>query len=172
VDPPENAKLTITPTIVADASIPNINAANFGDPLSHLGVPSNGPGCCSGIGGGDGTGVGVGRGPGAGKGAGGGFGDGYYRIGGAGVVAPVLLSRVEPEYSEEARKAKWQGTVILQIVVDEHGNPGQIRLVRALGLGLDEKAMEAVARWRFRPGRKDGKVVPVIATIEVSFRLL
>jgi TonB family protein len=84
----------------------------------------------------------------------------------------MLLSKVEPEYSEEARKAKWQGTVELQIVVDEHGVPKEMRVTRALGLGLDQKALEAVAKWRFKPGMRDGKPVPVIATVQVNFRLL
>jgi len=171
VDPPENPKLPMVPTIVADAPIPNINAVNYGDPLSHLGVPSNGTGMGGGIGSGIGGGVGVGRGPGVGPGSGGGFGGGAYRIGG-GVSPPSVLSKVEPEYSEEARKAKWQGTVVLQLVVDEHGMPKDMKVTRSLGLGLDAKAMEAVAKWRFKPGLKDGKPVPVIATIEVNFRLL
>jgi protein TonB len=171
VDPPENPKLPMVPTIVADAPIPNINAPNLGDPLSHLGVPSNGTGFGGGIGSGSGGGVGSGRGPGVGPGSGGGFGGGAYRIGG-GVSAPVVLSKVEPEYSEEARKAKWQGTVVLQIVVDEHGLPRDLKVMRQLGLGLDAKAIEAVGKWRFKPGMKDGKPVPVLATIEVSFHLL
>ncbi|HWZ31029.1 MAG TPA: energy transducer TonB [Bryobacteraceae bacterium] len=170
VDPAENPKLPMTPTIVAE-SVPNISAPNYGDPLSHLGVPSNGTGWSGGIGSGIGGGVGVGRGVGYGLGANGGFGGGAYRIGG-GVSPPSVLSKVEPEYSEDARKAKWQGTVTLQIVVDEHGNPQQMQVTRALGMGLDQKAMEAVSKWRFRPGMKDGKPVPVIATIEVNFRLL
>lgn len=173
VDPPENPKLPMTPTIVAppDAPIPNINALNYGDPLSKLGVPSNGTGLGGGIGSGIGGGVGPGKGPGVGPGSGGGFGGGAYRIGG-GVSPPTVLSKVEPEYSEEARKAKWQGTVILQLVVDEHGLPQQMKITRALGLGLDQKAIEAVAKWKFKPGMKDGKPVPVVATIEVNFRLL
>jgi len=171
VDPPENPKLPMTPTIVADTPPPNINATNYGDPLSNLGVPSNGTGWGGGIGAGVGGGVGVGRGPGTGPGSGGGFGGGAYRIGG-GVSPPSVLSKVEPEYSEEARKAKWQGTVVLQLVVDEHGMPQQMKVTRSLGLGLDEKAIQAVAKWRFKPGMKDGKPVPVIATIEVNFRLL
>jgi len=171
VDPPETAKLPMLPTMVADAPIPNINATNYGDPLSHLGVPSNGTGFGGGIGTGSGGGVGSGRGPGVGPGSGGGFGSGAYRIGG-GVSAPSVLSKVEPEYSEEARKAKWQGTVVLQIVVDERGLPRDMRVMRQLGLGLDQKAIDAVTKWRFKPGMKDGKPVPVIATIEVSFHLL
>jgi len=170
VDPPEKARLTMTPTIVADASLPEIAANNFGDPLSHIGLPSNGSGCCAGIGGGDGTGIGNDKGPGAGPGPGGGFG-GAYRIGG-GVTMPVVITKVEPDYSEEARKARWQGVVKLECLVDERGIPREMRVVRALGLGLDEKAMEAVAKWRFRPGTKNGKAVPVVAVIEVTFRLL
>ncbi len=165
------AKLPMTPTIVADAPIPNIDATNYGDTLSKLGVPSNGTGIGGGIGTGVGGGVGSGRGPGVGSGSGGGFGGGAYRIGG-GVTQPTLISKIEPEYSEEARKAKWQGTVELQIVVDEHGNPKEMRVTRALGLGLDQRAMEAVAKWKFKPGLKDGKPVPVIATVQVNFRLL
>jgi protein TonB len=171
VDPPEHPKLPMEPTIVADTPIPNINALNYGDPLSHLGVPSNGTGIGGGIGSGVGGGVGSGRGPGVGPGSGGGFGGGAYRIGG-GVSAPSVLSKVEPEYSEEARKAKWQGTVVLTLVVDEHGLPKDMKVTRSLGLGLDQKAIEAVSKWRFKPGMKDGKAVPVIATIEVNFRLL
>lgn len=165
------AKLPMTPTIVSDVPIPNIDATNYGDTLSKLGVPSNGTGIGGGIGTGSGGGVGSGRGPGVGPGSGGGFGGGAYRIGG-GVSQPQLVHKEEPEYSEEARKAKWQGTVQLEIVVDEHGMPKDLRVKRALGLGLDQKAMEAVAKWRFTPGMKDGKPVPVIAVIDVSFRLL
>lgn len=171
VDPPKDPKLPMEPTIVSDAPIPNINALNYGDPMSKLGIPSNGTGIGGGIGSGIGGGVGVGRGPGVGPGSGGGFGGGAYRIGG-GVSAPVVLSKVEPEYSEEARKAKWQGTVVLTLVVDEHGLPQAMKVTRSLGLGLDQKAIEAVSKWRFKPGMKDGKPVPVIATIEVNFRLL
>jgi TonB family protein len=84
----------------------------------------------------------------------------------------VAIVKPEPEYSEEARKAKWQGAVLLQLVVDENGVPQEIRVVKSLGLGLDQKAIEAVQKWRFKPGLKDGKPVPVSANIEVNFRLL
>ena len=86
------------------------------------------------------------------------------------VTAPSVKYQVEPEYSEEARKAKFAGKVMLSIVVDEEGLPQNIRVVRKLGLGLDEKAIEAVQKWHFNPGMKDGKPVPVAATIEVIFR--
>ena len=98
-------------------------------------------------------------------------GGGVYRIGG-GVSAPQLVFKVEPEYSEEARKAKFQGTVVLYVVVDEKGQPRDLKVVRPLGLGLDQKAIEAVQKWRFKPGLKDGRPVSVSAQIEVNFRLL
>jgi periplasmic protein TonB len=171
VDPPENPKLPVLPTIVADQPIPNIQANNYGDPLSKLGQLSNGIGSGGGIGNGKGGGVGPGNGPGFGPGSGGGFGGGAYRIGG-GVSAPVPIYQPEPEYSEEARKAKWQGTVMLSLVVDETGKAVGIKVTKSLGLGLDQKAIEAVEKWRFKPGTKDGKPVPVIASVEVNFRLL
>jgi TonB family protein len=83
-----------------------------------------------------------------------------------------LLSKVEPEYSEEARKAKYQGVVLLYVEVDPSGKAVNIRVLHSLGLGLDEKAMEAVKKWRFKPGVKDGRPVTVQAQIEVNFRLL
>ena len=95
---------------------------------------------------------------------------GAYRIGGD-VSAPALVSKVEPEYSEEARQAKYSGSVLLSVVVDENGVPQNIKVVRPLGMGLDQKAIEAVMKWRFRPGMKGGKAVPVMAQIEVSFRI-
>jgi TonB family protein len=91
---------------------------------------------------------------------------------GGGVSAPVVLYKVDPEYSEEARKAKYSGTVVLQLVVDSSGKAQNIHVVRSLGLGLDEKAIEAVNKWKFRPGYKGGQPVAVQATIEVNFRLL
>jgi TonB family protein len=93
-----------------------------------------------------------------------------YKIGG-GVSQPKLISKVAPEYSKEAHKAKWQGTVVLSLVVDEKGHPQQINVAKSLGMGLDQKAIEAVEKWRFDPGRKDGMAVAVYATIEVNFRL-
>jgi len=96
---------------------------------------------------------------------------GAYRIG-AGVSAPVPIVKPEPEYSEEAHAAKLEGAVVLQLVVDENGVPQDIRIVRSLGLGLDQKAIEAVQKWRFKPGLKDGKPVPVSANIEINFHLL
>ena len=166
-------KLAVEPTVLVppDIQVPNVNMAVFGDPMGQIGPPSAGPGSGGGIGTGRGTGVGSGRGPGVGPGSGGGIGGGVFRIGG-GVSAPRLTYKVEPEYSEEARKAKYQGTVVLQVEVHEDGKAHNIRVVRSLGLGLDEKAVQAVEQWKFVPGRKEGKSVKVAATIEVNFRLL
>ncbi len=169
----QNPKLVMDPTLIIqpDANIPKIDMDVLGDPLSKSGIASNGPGSGGGIGTGSGGGVGPGWGPGFGPGHGGGIGGGAYQIGG-GVSAPAVLFKVEPEYSEEARKARFQGTVLLVIVVDERGNPRDIRVIRPAGLGLDEKALQAVQQWRFSPGKKDGRPVAVQAMIEVNFRLL
>jgi TonB family protein len=168
-----NPKLVMDPTIIAppDTPLPNVNLPNWGDPLAKMGPPSNGPGSGGGIGSGSGGGVGSGKGGGFGPGEGGGMGGGVFRVGG-GVSAPVVLYKVDPEYSEEARKAKYSGTVVLQLIVDSSGKARDIRVVRSLGLGLDEKAIEAVNKWKFRPGYKGGQPVAVMATIEVNFRLL
>ena len=93
-----------------------------------------------------------------------------YRVG-QGVTAPSLIYKMEPAYSQEARLAKFQGTVILRVVIGADGIPGDISVVRALGLGLDEQAIRAVREWRFLPGTKDGEPVAVAAQVEVNFRL-
>jgi protein TonB len=170
----DNPKLPVEPTVVVPPDIKIAsNMPNLGDPMSRIpeGPLSNGTGSGGGIGSGSGGGVGSGSGPGVGPGHGGGMGGGAFRVGN-GVSAPRALETPDPEYSEEARKAKWQGAVLLSIVVDENGNPQDIKVIRALGLGLDQKAIEAVQKWRFKPGLKDGKPVPVYANIEVNFRLL
>jgi TonB family protein len=93
-----------------------------------------------------------------------------YRVGG-GVTAPALIYKTEPEYTEEARQAKYQGTVLLYVEIEPTGMATNIKVQRSLGLGLDQKAVEAVQKWRFKPGMKDGNPVTVQATIEVNFRL-
>jgi len=168
-----NPRLVMEPSIIVppDVQLPNNNLPNYGDPLGKLGPLSNGPGSGGGIGSGSGGGVGSGKGGGFGPGEGGGVGGGVYKVGG-GVTSPVLLHKIEPEYSEEARKAKYQGTVLLYIEVSPDGRATNIRVARSLGLGLDEKAIEAVKQWKFKPGYKNGQPVTVAATIEVNFRLL
>src|SRR5579871_6035500 len=143
------------PSILAppDANLPNVNLPNYGDPLGKLGPASNGTGSGGGIGSGKGGGVGSGNGGGVGPGSGGGFGGGAFKVGG-GVTAPTLLYKVEPEYSEEARKAKFQGTVVLYVEVDPSGHAINPKVIRSLGLGLDEKAIEAIKKWKFKPGYK------------------
>jgi TonB family protein len=94
-----------------------------------------------------------------------------YRIGG-GVSDPVPIYKPEPNYAEEARKARLEGAVLLQIVIDENGSVRDVKVLRSLGLGLNEKAVEAVLMWRFRPAVKEGKAVAVQANVEVNFRLL
>jgi TonB family protein len=83
----------------------------------------------------------------------------------------VLLSKTEPMYSEEALKAKLEGTVTLYVQIDPSGHPTNIKVVKSLGLGLDENALDAVQKWTFRPGMLKGEPVTVEATIDVSFRL-
>jgi periplasmic protein TonB len=168
-----NPKLAMEPTLIGDPNtqVPNIDYPLYGDPMSKYMTPSNGQGSGGGIGNGKGGGVGNGDGGGYGPGSGGGVGGGVFRVGG-GVSSPILLSKTEPEYSEEARKAKHQGSVVLYVQIDTSGRATNIKVVKSLGLGLDEKAVEAVSKWKFSPGKKDGKPVTVEATIEVNFRLL
>jgi len=167
----ENPRLPVEPTVVIPPQIKLPQLGALGDPLSVvLAPPSNGTGSGAGIGTGSGGGVGSGRGPGVGPGWGGGIGGGPYRVGG-GVSAPRALYAPDPEYSDEARKAKYQGTVVLWIVVGPDGKVHDLHVQRSLGLGLDEKAIEAVKLWKFDPARKDGQPVAVQVNVEVNFRL-
>jgi periplasmic protein TonB len=168
-----NPKLAVEPTIMVPPEIKlamNDNMPVLGDPKSSAVIPSNGTGSGSGIGSGSGGGVGSGNGRGFGPGEGMGTGGGAYRPG-RGVSAPRVIYQTDPEFSEEARKAKYQGTCLLDLVVDTNGRPTQIRVISALGMGLDEKAMESVRNWKFEPGQKDGHPVPVEIAVEVDFHL-
>ncbi len=165
--------LPVTPTLLGppELKLPAM-ASNmpWGDPQGVVGPASNGPGTGGGIGSGTGTGIGSGNGAGLGPGEGAGVGGGPYSVGG-GVSAPIPIYKPEPAYSEEARKAKYQGTVVLWIVVDAQGNVTDERVVKPLGLGLDEKAIEAVKTWKFKPAMRNGAPVPVRVMVEVTFRL-
>jgi TonB family protein len=166
-------KLPVEPTVVLPPHIKLAsNMPNLGNPMTNIpsGPPSNGTGSGGGIGSGAGGGVGSGTGPGVGPGRGGGIGGGVFRVGG-GVSAPRALDTPDPEYSEEARKAKYQGTVVLWLIVGPDGKPRDIKVARALGMGLDQKAIEAVRNWKFEPAMKDGKPVAVQINVEVNFRL-
>ena len=90
---------------------------------------------------------------------------------GGGVSAPVPLNQVEAEFSDEARRAKYQGVCLISLIVDAQGNPQNPHVVRALGMGLDEKAIEAVKKYKFKPAMKGNTPVPVMITVEVNFRL-
>jgi TonB family protein len=169
VAPTEPVQTRLPAPISVNADLPDINPTDVGN-LTGL-TAMAGAGSGAGFGNGKGGGIGNGNGNGVGNGSGGGSGGGVYRPGG-GVTNPKPIYRPEPQYSEEARKAKWQGSVLLSLVVDENGKPIQIKVIRPLGLGLDEKAIEAVSQWKFEPGKKDGKPVAVAAQIEVTFRLL
>jgi protein TonB len=168
-----NPALAVEPTVVIppNVKLPQPNIAAMGDPLAKLGgPPSNGTGSGGGIGSGSGGGVGSGEGPGVGPGKGGGIGGGIFRVGG-GVSAPRALFSPDPEYSEEARKAKYQGVVVLWLIVGPDGRPRDMKVARSLGMGLDQKAIEAVRQWKFEPAMKDGKPVAVQINVEVNFRL-
>lgn len=105
-----------------------------------------------------------------GPGLGGGIGGGVYRLRG-GVTPPRLIYAPDPEFSEEARKAKYQGSVVIWAVEGADGRVRDVRVRRSLGMGLDEKAVEAIHLWRFEPSRKDGIPVAVQVDVEVNFRL-
>ena len=156
--------------IPPQVKVPVVNLPNFGDPMAQVGPLSNGTGSGGGIGSGSGGGVGSGSGPGVGPGSGGGIGGGVFRVGG-GISAPRILYQPDPEYSEPARKAKYEGTVVLGLIVGPDGRPRDIRVTRSLGMGLDEKAIEAVRQWKFEPARKNGQPVAVQINVEVDFRL-
>jgi TonB family protein len=117
---------------------------------------------------------GGGRGSGASDGYRPDYGDsaarGLYRVGN-GVTAPVALNNVEAVFTDQARKAKYQGVCIVSLIVDAQGKPQNPRVVRSLGMGLDEKALEAVLKYRFRPAMKGNTPVPVMISVEVNFRL-
>jgi len=168
-------KLVMEPTLVISAEIklPQVDLSVLGDPLAKPGPPSDGPGTGGGIGTGCCGGVGPGKGLGYGPGEGGDAGGGKRGAALSGsFTAPVLLFKVEPEFSEQARQAKLQGTVMLYAEVDTNGLLRNIRVTRGLGLGLDEKAVEAVKKWRFRPAYRGDQPVVEAAAIEVNFRLL
>lgn len=168
IRPPEQSKIMVEPTVQADLKLPA--PPQIGDQLSKLMTPSSGTGVGSGVGTGSGGGYGSGhgRGYGPGNGYGSGGGDGGY----GGASQPKLIYSPDPEFSEEARKAKYQGVVVLNVVVGADGRVHNASVFRSLGMGLDEKALEAVRLWRFEPGKtRDGRAVEVRAQIEVNFRL-
>lgn len=172
----QQPKLAVQPTVVAppqvhlaDNHVPNLGVPAAA-PVMPAAPPSNGTGSGGGIGSGSGGGVGVGHGPGVGAGSGGGIGGGVYKVGGE-ISAPTAISAPDPNYTEEARRAKKQGTCELWLIVDSSGHPRDIRVIHGLGFGLDAKAVEAVQQWRFQPALKDGRPVDVQISVQVDFHL-
>ena len=132
---------------------------------------AQGPGSGGGVGDGVGTGIGSGRGPGVGPGSGGGTGGGVYRPGGS-VTSPTLLRQVTPTYTAEALRARIQGSVVLEAVIQSDGTPRDIRVIRSLHPGgLDRQAVLAVEQWRFGPGRFNGVPVDVLVSIILDFSI-
>jgi periplasmic protein TonB len=166
----DHPKLGVEPTM--QVKIPdNSNLANFGMSNSpQIKLASQGSGSGSGFGQGAGGGIGMGRGVGAGPGSGGGYGGGVMSVGG-GVSAPQIIHSVDPQFTDQARQADYQGTVSIQLIIDSQGNPQNVRVVRHLGMGLDEKAMEAVRQYRFRPAMYQGHAVAVQMIVNVDFHL-
>jgi protein TonB len=169
----DNPKLAVEPAIVMPKNIqlPNAQMPDLGLPTSsQVQIASNGRGSGAGMGDGHNGGLGSGDGAGYGPGSGGATGGGVYHVGG-GVSAPLVLSAVDPEYSDEARRAKFTGIVVVSLVVDPSGMPQHVHVIRHLGMGLDEKAIEAVRQYRFKPAEYQGRPVPVEVNIEVNFQI-
>ncbi|RRA47179.1 energy transducer TonB [Acidipila sp. EB88] len=167
----DHPKLPVPATVVMpQMKMPDTNLPNVGLPQASAVTLSAGSGSGSGIGQGSGGGLGIGHGNGIGPGSDGGTGGGAYHVGG-GISSPKVIYAVDPEFSDEARRQKYQGVVTLTLIVDAQGSPQRVRVARALGMGLDEKAIEAVRQYKFRPAMKDGKPVPVEINIEVNFQL-
>ncbi|MDE3104049.1 MAG: TonB family protein [Acidobacteriota bacterium] len=161
--PLQEPKIKIEPTVEVQKDIKmQSNLPNFGVPNSPLVGMS--------MGNGSGTGLGSGNGSGIGPGSGGNMGGGPRRIGG-GVSAPQVIYSVEPEFSEEARKAKFAGNVLVNLWVGTDGLPSHVHVIRGVGMGLDEKAVEAVRQYRFKPAMENGKPVLVELNIEVNFQI-
>jgi protein TonB len=132
--------------------------------------PSRGSGEGGGAGTGQGVGLGEGRGSGIGEGEGGGEGGGPFRPG-SGIAPPRLLSEVKPDYTEEARRRGLEGEVVLEIVVRRDGRVGDVRVMKGLGAGLDQQAVQAVRRWQFAAATRKGRPVDVIVEVAVEFQL-
>jgi TonB family protein len=171
----ENPRLVAVATLLGppELQIPSPNLNFYGDPLANIVNDSGGPGHDGGMGSGDHNGVGPGHGPGYGPGEYGGAGGNEFRAGSNGVGYPTCVYCPDAKYSEEARKAKFQGVVLLQVTVTPDGRATNIQIVRGPGLGLEEEAINAVKTWRFKPALGPNRVpVATEIGIEVNFRLL
>jgi len=163
-DPP---KLAVDETVRVAPDVKLPQSAPVGDPMSlFTRVPSDGPGGPRGIGSGCCAGIGPSSGPGVGPGP-----PGVLSPGVRGMSVPQIIYNPEPSFSDEARKSKTQGIVTLIVVVGKDGHTYNIRVGQSLGMGLDEKAIEAVSRWRFRPAILNGQPVATQIAVEVDFHL-
>jgi TonB family protein len=167
----EKPRLGVSPSLIGpkDLQASILDLTFLGSPLSEVGPVSGGPGGGGGIGSGQGSGVGPGASGGFGKGKNAGA-ESVFKVGGD-VTPPELKVRVDPEYPEKARVQRLQGAVLLSIEVWPDGRAHNVRVERGLGLGLDERAVEAVQKWEFEPGTKDGEAVRVGCRVEVIFQL-
>jgi protein TonB len=166
----DRPKLAIEPTELVkmpdNSSLPSLGVTQS----QQIALASQGKGGGSGFGQGIGGGIGAGRGIGAGPGSGGGYGGGLMSVGG-GVSAPQLIHSVEPEFTDDARRANYQGSVSIKLIVDSQGNPQDVRLASHLGMGLEEKAIEAVRQYKFRAAMYQGHPVSVQIIMDVDFHL-
>lgn len=170
ITPPKAPPLEQPKIQMPDATIEvqkDLKMANNNMP--NIGLP-NSPLIGNSMGNGNGSGLGSGSGSGLGPGSGGNYGGGLKRIGG-GVSSPELIYKVDPEFSEEARKAKFMGIVLVNLIVDQNGQPQNVHVLRGVGMGLDEKAVEAVKQYRFKAAREAGKPVAVELNVEVNFQI-
>jgi TonB family protein len=171
----ENPTLAVDPAIAVPLEIklpdnpllPNVGVLNS----PNARIVSYGPGARAGIGTGSDGGVGPGKGIGDGPGFDHGIGNSVYTAGFGGVSNPIPLLTPEAEFSDEARRNKYQGICMISVIVDAHGYPRNPRVIRSLGMGLDEKALDAIQKYRFKPAMKDGKPVAALISVEVNFRL-
>lgn len=165
----DRPKLAVDPALASDRNIqlpddptlPNIGVHKAPD----VALLSGGPGSHGGIG----TGSDGGLGPNSGIGFGPGL-EGIYVPGGD-VSRPIPIITPEAEFSDEARRAKYQGVCMISVIIDAHGDPQNPRVIRSLGMGLDDKALDAVRKYRFKPALRQGRPVPVVITVAVNFRL-
>jgi len=170
ITPPKAPPLEQPKIQMPDATIEvqkDLKMANNNMP--NIGLP-NSPLIGNSMGNGNGSGLGSGSGSGLGPGSGGNYGGGLKRIGG-GVSSPELIYKVDPEFSEEARKAKFMGIVLVNLIVDQNGQPQNVHVLRGVGMGLDEKVVEAVKQYRFKAAREAGKPVAVELNVEVNFQI-
>lgn len=174
VKTPPHPLYAMQPTVLGppQLKIPQPNMNNWGDPLAKVLNDSSGSGGGGGIGSGNSGGVGSGNGAGLGPGSGFSTGGGTPTAGTGGYGYPACLYCPQAQYSDEAVKAKYQGTVELLAVITPDGRATDIQVLKGVGLGLDQKAIEAVRTWRFSPALgPNGKPAPVRQVIEVTFHL-